>query len=472
MTIYRITSADVESFTIATNPLRHYVSSSNQQTTGSIYVFPRRSLIEKDATPASSYVDAAHDDADISSILLAAQKNGSLMRSATSTLSASFFSVMNSYMSAVDNLGPSLRKSKTVDIVRFTPSTSFTMDTLRKLLVKDTLNTHYRSTYPNAHYAYTNYSALNFFSSSLVPAGAALLYPNIDANPQPHVGYVPGVYSLSGAFSFDFYVNVRRTTESIDVPYRAGTIFHLSSSYAVSIISGSSKDITGRTNAFRLQLQLSHSADVKPSSAIAGTYPNDLIFTSDNNSLQLGRWHHVVIRWGTNVINNGTGSFNIDSIERGVFVVPSGTITPLTGASRQPSVLVVGNYYAGTNDGLSGLDYFFATDPATRDGLVELNSTPAVDEPITYSFTNPLNAELHDVAIKRYYMSDQDVATPVSHGPDSVGSDVAFYLPPFFVHESPIRTFVGTYGGVPQTPFFEVRNKIYWICQLIYTTCN
>jgi hypothetical protein len=155
------------------------------------------------------------------------------------------------------------------------------------------------------------------------------MYPNIDGPAsQAHAGYVSGTYSLSGAFSFDFYINPKYRPDSVDGNFKAGTIFHLSSSYALSLVSGSAKDENGRTIGYRLKLQLSHSADVAPSTAAAGTYPNDLIFLSDDNSLMWNRWHHVVVRWGTNLVNNGTGSFNIDAVDRGYFVVPSGTITP------------------------------------------------------------------------------------------------------------------------------------------------
>ena len=33
---------------------------------------------------------------------------------------------------------------------------------------------------------------------------------------------------------------------------------------------------------------------------------------------------------------------------------------------------------------------------------------------------------------------------------------IVFYLPPFFVEESPFRKFTGNVGGIPQSPFFEV----------------
>lgn len=453
MTIYRITPADVETFTIVTNPIRHYVSSSGQPVTGSINVFSRRSHVEKDSTPTSSFVDDAHDDADISSLLLSTQKVGILTRNATSALSSSFASLIQNYLNSVNASSTSTRKAKTVDIVRFTPSLSFTKDTLRKLLVKETLNKYYKTMYPSANWAYTNYNALNFFSSSKVPSGSALLYPNIrdetlNYNPINLTIPWPGVYSVTSSFSFDFYINVRRTCETPTMHYNAGTIFHLSSSYALSIISGTSRDQSGRPNAFQLQLQLSHSADTKPSLAVPGTYPKNLVFRSDDNVLKQGAWHHVVVRWGTSAINKGTGSFNIDGKDVGTFVVPSGTIAP-----RQPLaplMLCVGNYYVGDDPTL-----FFGIDSAQRDGT-ELCSTDPGDEPSIYNFTNPLNAEVHDLAVRRTYMSDQDIAASSGHGPESLDETYAFYLSPFFIHNSPIRRFVNTHGGVPQTPFFAV----------------
>jgi hypothetical protein len=360
--------------------------------------------------------------------------------------------MMSSYLDKVNRQGISVRKQKVLDVIRFTPSFNFTSNTSRKLIVKDILNKYYRTSYPSAHWAYSNYNCLNFFTASSVPTGSALLYPNIDGGAvTAHDGYVTGAYSLSGAFSFDFYVNPRCLTDQPDGAFKAGTIFHLSSSYALSLVSGSAKDENGKPVGFRLKLQLSHSADISPSTATQGTYPNDLIFQSDDNSLSYNNWHHVVVRWGTNLVNAGTGSFNIDNVDRGTFVVPSGTVAPRS-FSKPPMVLAVGNYYEGSDD----MSSFFAADPALRDGLQQLDATTGIEEPTGYRFRHPLNAELHDLTIKRYYMSNDDIATSASVGPKSIDDRIAFYVPPFFVTESPFRQFVGTHGGILQTPFFEV----------------
>lgn len=456
MSIFRITSSDTESTTIVTNPVRSYTSSS-AGVTGSVHVYPRRSETEKEIAPISSFIDSVKNDEDINAELQSIQKTGIVLRnSPNATLKAKFSNAVQSYLDKVNAQGVSVKKQKALDIERFIPSYTFTKDTLKKLVVKDILNKYYRTLYPTAHWAYTNYNSINFFTASGLPTGSALLYPNIEGGPA-HEGYVSGTYALSGAFSFDFYINPRYTTAVTDGVFRAGTIFHLSSSYAVSLLSGSKKDHNGRPTGFRLALQLSHSADVSPSLAQNGAYPNNLIFLSDDNSLDLNTWHHVVIRWGTNLVNEGTGSFNIDGSDKGLFVVPSGTINPRLGIAG-PAMLTVGNYYEGTNLGAHATALFFATNTAERDGLNMLvDDGGSADEPNGYRFSHQLNAELHDLAIKRYYMSDADIETSASKGPLSLdGQNFAFYLPPFFVQESPFRKFVGDHGGILQTPFFEV----------------
>lgn len=467
MSIIRVNQGDVEAITLTTNPIRSYSSSSLSGVTGSVHVFPRRSDIEKELTPLPAFLDATHDDSDLSAQLTQLSQVGLLCRyyastdpSQTAQQNAKFHSMIEQYVSDVDAQSTSARKQKALDIVRFTPTVTYTTDTVRKEVVKDILIPHYRTSYPTANWAYTNYNTLNFFTSSTVQTSSVLLYPNVDGPiAYRHDGYVSGTYNLSGAFSFDFYVNPRYTTFNNDGAFKAGTILHLSSSYALSLVTGSLKDMNGKPRGYRLQLQLSHSADVAPSLAISGAFPHDLIFLSDDNSLTLNNWHHVVVRWGTNKINDGTGSFNIDGIDRGTFVIPSGTVdlvVPDGMSSTTPDVLCVGNYYEGLNQGTSAQAYFFAADPATRDGLEQMMPDAGVNEPLYYAFNHPLNAELHDVSIKRYYMSNVDITTSSSRGPSSLDSTVALYIPPFFTEESPFRQSVGGYGGILQTPFFEI----------------
>lgn len=459
MSIYKVNSTDFQSVTIATNPSRYY-SSSSSGVTGSVYVFARRSDIEKEMTPLSSFVEATHNDSDLAATLdniknIAKSKNNSSQSDGT------IYNQLNDYLKAVNAQGVSAKKQKALDVIRFTPSFTFTSNTVRKLIVKDNLSKYYRTAYPSAHWAYSNYNCLNFFSSSTVPTSSVLLYPN-DDNGVIHKGYAFGRYMLSGAFSFDFYINPRYKQLDASGHFAAGTIFHLSSSYALSLVSGSLKDENGLPAAFRLQLQLSHSADIPPSQASFGAYPKNLVFLSDDNSLEWNKWHHVVVRWGTDLVNHGTGSFNVNGVDRGKFLVYSGTVAPLaypdTGMSpTNPDVLCLGNYYEGSNSGNNELKRFFATDPATRDGLITLKNATSINDPDVYTFRHPLQAELHDVAIKQYYMTDADIFASSSTGISQVGNDtgVCFYVPPFFIESSSIRRFVGDHGGILQTPFLE-----------------
>lgn len=455
MSILRVTKSDVETNTIVANPMRSY-SSGSLGVTGSVFVYPRRSDVEKDAE-AVAFDDAPKNDSDVAEALRNTQEVARVVRNGTNpTLRSMFPSVLEGYLDAVHRQPSSAYRRKALDIERFIPSYAFSDDTLKKLHVKDCLNPYHRGRYPTAHWGFTNYSTLCFFTSSTVNSDAVLLYPNVDGG-EEHAGYASGTYSLSGAFTFDMHLNPRFTTER-DAPYRAGTILHLSSSYALSLVSGSSKDENGRPNAFRLKLQLSHSADISPSVASPGPYPRDLVFLSDDNALVLNSWHHVAVRWGTDLIDHGTGSFVVDGVVRGTFVVPSGTIAPRTSDfNADPDVLCVGNYYEGGNEGPQSQALFFATNPSTRDGLVTLiDDLGASEFPASFSFRHPLNAEIHDVAIRRKYLTNVELSASRNAGPSTLDETYAFYLPPFFVQDSPLRQFVGDHGGILQTPFFEV----------------
>lgn len=435
MTVQKVSPDDIETFTIVTHPTRHYASSSLSGATGSIYVFARHSDREKDTRPSPAFLDTKQNDANLDGLLFG------LVNSVTGTNKTAGVS---SYLAGVNAQSRSARKQKTLDVRRFTPSFTFSDRTVKKMLMKDTLMPFYRHTSPSYSYGFSNYHSLNFFTGSTVSPGAALLYPNVQTNGQ-------GAYAVTGAFSFDFYVNPRYTTDSAVSSFKAGTILHLSSTYAVSLVTGSLKDVNGYPAGYRILLQLSQSADVKPSVASVGNYPNNLIFLSDDNALKRNNWHHVIIRWGGNTQNNGTGSFVVDNIERGTFVVPSATINPTLSALAQPGALVVGNYYEGSNDSSK----FFDPNIAQREGLQQLYPSVTTGLPSSFAFSHPLNAELHDVSVKNVYMTNTDILSGSGKGPSDLRNTL-FYLPPFFTHESPQRKFVGSFGGVLQTPFFAI----------------
>lgn len=440
MSIFKIGKDQLEHFTIVANPYQNFVSSSSGAT-GSVYVLPRRSDVEKDVGPTSAFQDTSANDSSVDAILRTAAQNGS----------SNIFRAMNSYMNAVNAKTLPTRKQRSLDILRFTPSFTYTSDTVSKILIKDKIMPFYRTVRPNNQWGYTNYHSLNFFTSSKVPSNSVFLYPNV----YDGTNFASSSYNVTGAFTFEMYLNPRYTTDGAEsfANFKAGTILHLSSTYALSLVTGSSRDGKGYPNGFRLMLQLSQSAGISPSLALPAA--GNMIFMSNDNSLLRNRWHHVVVRWGTANTNNGTGSFVIDGNQAGTFVVPSASIAlpNLSLPQEFPDVLCVGNFYEGTNMGTSAQSVFFSADPAARDGLEVLDPTGGTDFPAAYNFNHPLNAEIHDISIRNVYLNDSQLNQSRGNGISDFGN-VLFYVPPFFTKDSPRRSFVGSYGGVPTTPFF------------------
>lgn len=459
MSIQPIGPDDLEQFTLTTNPRREFSSGSNG-ITGSVNLFARRSDYEKEVQPLSAFSDSVRNDQNLQTLLLDAQ------RSTGSNISDK----IESYLSGVNAQSVSARKQKKLEVIRFEPSFKFTSDTQRKNVILNTLYPYYRPISPSMHWSYTNYHSLNFFTSSQVPSDTVLLYPNSASNASNST--VSGTYVTRGPFTFEFYINPRYTTDDPGQEFKAGTILHLSSTFALSLVTGSSIDETDKPNAFRLMLQLSHSADQAPSTVslsnpLSGSGLRDLIFLSDNNSLKKGYWHHCSIRWGTNNVNNGTGSFIIDGLEAGTFVIPSSTIAPAPyEAVGNPDVLCVGNFYEGSNDGIDAQSLFFNQNIGAREGLSVLvnDGDISTNTPNNFKFDHPLNAEIHELKIYSSYRNDEEISNSMTRGTLNTSS-MLFYVPPFFIKEAPNKRPFGTnqdltlIGGVLQTPFFGINGS-------------
>jgi hypothetical protein len=317
----------------------------------------------------------------------------------------------------------------------------------KKNIIRTNLYEKYRGTYRQCHWAYTNYNTINFFTSSTTRDDAVLMYPSPTSSVDSSARYRP-----DGPFTFEFWVNPRYTVDSETSEFNAGTILHYSSTYAISLISGSSKDVNGLVDGYRLMLQLSSSADTNPSQVDVDSLPS-LVFLSSDNSLSKNNWHHVALRWGGEKFNMHTGSFVIDGSVDSEFVIPSASITyqsPATtyqgygGSKSDADVLFIGNYYDGNNTGADAVRKFFNTTVGTNEGLEVIDST-AGNDPVSYSFTNKLNAELHEI---RFYKSFRDLLTINSEMSTGLGGNslevtssegLSLYIPPFFVKESPRR---------------------------------
>ena len=474
-------------------------------------------------------------------------------------------------------------------------------DYVRKVLMPKNANR-----YTDSQFAYKNYHTLNFFTGSGFPDGACLIYNNSTGaippmlspfgldHPSPKSGWdklpthwsrheltyrsnpeLPtlragrGPYTPTASFTFEFYINPRYTNDHtgdvedgvfITSPFRAGTIMHMPTVFAVSLVAGSSVDASGLTDGYRIMLQLSHSAEIRPKSVVLEKNSNvvttsnepqhadDLIFVSDDNSLKRNHWHYVGIRWGTERVNHGTGTFIIDGEDKGTFYVPSMSIAPQlplfnmgktygatpteTAKSRatkqvertalsiaegavaksaeeqkgvpDPDILVIGNFYEGPgtgslcpqtermfnffnltaslNEGVRPVVHNKAGGVACRDDFAETKSTRAKassmkgglvpgTDPTDFYFLHQLNAEIHEIKIYDKYRTLEDIITGSIKGPQHVleysrshaitadggatitggrhvpkakseDSSLLFYLPPFFVKESPNRSFL------------------------------
>lgn len=445
MSIAKLRPEDFEYFTVETNPKRIFSSSSidaggNGTITGSVYLFARRSDSEKEIYPLSMFSRSYYHDQNLDEF-----RNNILRQTGLNRTSS-----VETYLSAVNEQQVSVRKQQTVSIIRFEPPFSLNSNMLRKSAVINMLMPFYRTIYPQgSHFNYVNYHCLNFFTASNVPSGSVILYPN------PVRSGTMTEYGFTGSFAFDFWIKPKYTTDERDslAVYKPGCLFHLTNSYVVSIHSGSSRDVNGRPDKFKLFLQLSNSADISPSQL---TNSGSLIFMSEDNILPINEWSHCTIRWGGTGYNFGSGSFMVNGQTKGIFVITS----TLGGIGDQnygdPSVLCVGNYYEGQNTGTRALSRFFAADTTTREGLYELDGTTDIFAPAEFTFNHPLNSEVHELKIFESDLNNDQILDLSASGPKAPFSDrLRFYLPPFFTEESPTRTFYNSEGGILTTPFFS-----------------
>lgn len=448
MSLFKITPDDVETFTLETYPRRLYSSGSLSSVitgvTGTLYVFPRRSPNEKEVHALSNFKSSVFNDQNLDARLAQAK----------TIISNSNSGRVQSYLAGVYAQQPSVRKQQTLNIIRTVPSLFFDKSTLAKSVMINSLMPFYRTSQPNQNYATTNYNCLNFFTASSVQSNTALLYPN----PAISGSYPNGRYSPMDAWSIDFWINPKYTTDVAGADFKAGTILHLSGVYAVSLVTGSSRDVNGFANGFRIQLQLSSSANTAPSLASTS---DPLVVLSHDNSLKKNTWNHITIR-NSPSYNFGTGSIFINTTSSVNFVF-TGSLSPknlggYTGTDG-PCVLSVGNFYEGTNAGTSGISRFFAVDTALRDGIYQLNTTNLVNLPTSFSFNHPLNAEVHDIKIFDKFLSTIDIERFQNEGPSPEESNLLFYVPPFFTKEAPKQTFVNGTGGVLVTPFQTVNDS-------------
>jgi len=295
VSLFKLDKSYFDTFKVLAKPKRFFASSSSGLT-GSLPVFPGTSISLKEVVKSTS--DDIPDEISIEALREDIHRSGVTQAG------------LESYLSTVNKITSNVRREKKMEVLRFEPSVKFTSDTIRKGVIKDVLFPFYRVKYGKAcNWAFTNYNTLNFFSTkdATVPDDSVLMYPATGSYK----------YRPTGSFSFEFYLNPRYREFDRHGDFKAGTLFHLSSSYAISLVSGSSRDANGYIDGFRLMLQLSHSAGIEPSDCSLSltdatrVSPRDFIYSSSDNSLKRNHWHHCCVRWDANT-KNSTGSFVID----------------------------------------------------------------------------------------------------------------------------------------------------------------
>ena len=450
MAIIRLTDDNFERFELRANPPRQF-SSSSLGVTGSVPLFADASSGVKDLYPTFG---EAQGEVNVDQVDL---YRNELVESANLLGTGSnIVSGLTNYMELVNNSSTPIRSAKRQEILRFTPGVTFEQNFFKKTTIKEVLFPFYQNIYPKAQWAYTNYNSLNFITGGDLPLSSVLIYP-AGTGSVALEDYNP--LGPSTGFTFDFYLNPRYTTEKPGDNFTAGTILHMSSCYALSLVTGSSVGIDGKPNRYRLLLQLSSSANIPPSKCnisnnlVTTTQANenpDYLFVTSDNVLTGNSWHHIAVRWGGPSVNNGTGSFVVNGVQDRIFALSSSSVMQVTSSGMSlldPDALFLGNFYEGNNYGNNAIAKFFNPGASRDEGVVNFNDKLPESDPGSFSFNHPLNAEIHDVKIYNSFKQDQQIKQTMLSG-SKLTSDLLFYVPPLFMKDSRNRLIL-------QTPFFD-----------------
>lgn len=402
-----------DTFSVIARPERRF-SSSSSGITGSLPVFSRASSVEK---------------------LKIVEKDGSFFE--TDILPSGYGG--EDLLEAAESTDISPRVNKKIEITRFTPDfESLTpggfsfKNFFKKSAIRNNLYSHYGVSHPQIFWGFTNYNCIHF--PNISPISSSIIYPSSGST------YIP-----TSDFTFEFYFKPSYTNTP-GSNFDAGTLIHASSSFAISIVSGSETDINGSVSSFRVMLQLSHSAEVSPSDVDLAvqnnsrSFPEDLIFLSNDNVLQKNAWNHVSIRWSPNQ-NQGTGSFIVNNADAGYFHIPSGSVT--TG-SYEPDAIFLGNFFEGENTISNRPAGFFNSNAVINEGVTNPFGISA-NQPTGFVLRHPVVGEAHDIKIWKSYRGRDQILSGSKEGAQ-IEEDLLFYLPVFFLNSGiPPRRMLNTH---------------------------
>ena len=363
--------------------------------------------------------------------------------------------ISQDYLDAVSAALVPAKNRAQIGFDRIDQPSTYTANFTAKRIITEVLSKLYRVSRQKLDLGYENNLCLSFRKSSDFPQSSVLIYPNSGSNTLRD-------YTPNSDFTIDFFVKPPDSLSYLE-NHSAGTILHISSTLAISLVTGSSFDTDGKISKFGICLQLSRSADISPDKidlTVANgsrSTPQDLIFASPFD-LPSKKWSRVTVRWSPSG-DNGTGSIAFNNSEVTTFAIPSSSIS----TNRLSDALFVGNYY----DGVPGPGAFFNPTIAAEEGLTS-NSDYTAD-PARFRFNFPFYGEVHDLKIFKDILPFESIRQYNVIG-DVTGSSCCFYLPPFFTSEtrerqvlvSPVRKDLGQ----TDTPFsvdFSYNYSSYYI---------
>ncbi len=346
------------------------------------------------------------------------------------------------YLDAVSAASVPSKNRVQIGFDRIDQPATYTANFTAKRIVTEVLSKLYRVSRQKLDFGYENNLCLSFRKSSNFPESSVLIYPNSGSSTSRD-------YTPNGNFTIDFFVKPPDNLSYLE-NHSAGTILHISSTLAVSLVTGSSFDSDGKISKFGICLQLSRSADIDPSNVdltVANglrSSPQDLIFVSPFD-LPTKRWSRVTVRWSP-AGDNGTGSIAFNNSEVTTFAIPSASIA----TNNLSEALFVGNYY----DGIPGPGAFFNPTVAASEGLT--SNLDYTSDPSRFNFRFPFYGELHDLKIFKDTLPFESIRQYNIAGNVS-GSSCCFYLPPFFTSATRSRQVllspVSDGTGQSDTPF-------------------
>jgi len=302
-----------------------------------------------------------------------------------------------------------------------------------------------------------NISIFDISSTISMPVGSDLYF---ELKP----GKISNYYAPHKSFTFDFWVKPKNPRLNIQDQVRAGTILHMSSCFAISLITGSSRGPDGFADRYKILLQLSQSAEISPSNFyfdsnenLSTSSPNGNYYWSSADSLLEGDWNHVNITWGGKDNNNGYGFIRVNGNVDTEFQILDEEIMQIfvdDAVSSDPDALILGNFFEGPNTDIDSQQAFFNFKVSQEQGLTAAGFD---QDPDDFQFRHPLNAELHDVKIYNKAVLDHQVSDLASKGRSSLEEGLLFYLPVLFTKFSRDRRILQTpfqwFEGSSEDPF-------------------